>query len=134
MHLDVDMKPIGYWLKELDRLIEAGFADVLAAEGLTRRHWQVLNVLAQRQRDEHELDEALAPFGGVQDTAETLVARGWIARQDEAFALTAAGDAALERVGASVHALRARVTDGIAPEEYATTVHTLRQMAGNLTR
>lgn len=134
MYLDVDMQPIGYWLKELDRLIEAGFDVALAAEGLTRRHWQVLKILAERPYGTGELDAALAPFGGVQDAAGGLLERGWIARRDDAFELTLAGEAALERIGSHVQAMRARVAEGIAPEEYETTVRTLRHMAGNLSR
>ena len=35
--------PIGYWLKRLDRAIEGALDPTLAAENLTRRHWQTLN-------------------------------------------------------------------------------------------
>ena len=41
-----DGRPIGYWLKHLDRLIEATFDRTLADVGLGRRHWQTLNTLA----------------------------------------------------------------------------------------
>jgi hypothetical protein len=40
-----DRRPIGYWLKHLDSMIEGTFERTLASEGLTRRHWQVLNTL-----------------------------------------------------------------------------------------
>ena len=121
-------------LEHADRLIEAGFDEALAAEGLARRHWQVLNVLASQPRGLAELDAALAPFGGVQDAAGGLLERGWIAWRDDTFELTLAGQAAWERIGAHVQAMRARVAEGIAPEEYETTIRTLRHMAGNLTR
>lgn len=134
MHLDVDMKPIGYWLKEVDRLIEAGFDDTLATEELTRRHWQVLNVLAERPRGTGELDQALLPFGGIQDAAGGLLERGWIVCRNDAFELTTAGELALERIGAHVQVLRARVAEGIGPDAYETTVRTLRRMAGNLSQ
>ena len=40
-----DRRPIGFWLKLVDRLIDEGFDAVLGDAGLTRRHWQVLNLL-----------------------------------------------------------------------------------------
>jgi hypothetical protein len=38
-----DRRPIGYWLKRLDGLIEQHFERTLAGEGVTRRQWQALN-------------------------------------------------------------------------------------------
>jgi hypothetical protein len=43
MYMSDDNKPIGWWLKEVDRLLEASFERILAADGLTRRQWQALN-------------------------------------------------------------------------------------------
>jgi hypothetical protein len=43
--VEENRRPIGYWLKHLDRLIEDTFERTLSMEGLTRRHWQVLNTL-----------------------------------------------------------------------------------------
>jgi hypothetical protein len=37
--------PIGFRLKLVDRLIDDGFDAVLGDARLTRRHWQVLNLL-----------------------------------------------------------------------------------------
>jgi hypothetical protein len=35
-------RPIGWWLKHLDGLIEAAFDRALATERLSRRHWQTV--------------------------------------------------------------------------------------------
>ena len=59
-----DRRPIGYWLKHLDRLIEGNFERTLASEGLTRRHWQALNTLRTRPSTRAEIAAALAPFLG----------------------------------------------------------------------
>jgi hypothetical protein len=40
-------RPIGYWLKRTDELLTERLGDVFAGDGLTRVHWQVLNVPAQ---------------------------------------------------------------------------------------
>ncbi|GAB2639833.1 MarR family winged helix-turn-helix transcriptional regulator [Kribbella swartbergensis] len=124
-----DNKPIGWWLKEVDRLLEAAFEQVLAEDGLTRRQWQALNAAAGQE----PIEVALAPFlSGRPDelraAIDPLIARGWL--QDQR--LTAAGRAALERLEAKVQAQRGRVTAGITGEEYAATIGVLRKMAENL--
>jgi hypothetical protein len=38
-------RPIGYWLKRVVRLIDGQFERQLAEDGLSRRQWQLLNLL-----------------------------------------------------------------------------------------
>ncbi len=38
--MEPERRPIGYWLKHLDGLIERAFEGALGTAGLTRRHWQ----------------------------------------------------------------------------------------------
>ncbi|MEU8610825.1 hypothetical protein AB0C29_22835, partial [Actinoplanes sp. NPDC048791] len=47
--------------------------------------------------------------------------------------LTGAGRAAHDRVAERVRTFRARVTDGLSEQEYATLVTLLERVAGNLT-
>ena len=56
------MRPIGYWVKRLDRAIEARFERTLAGHALNRRHWQVLNALREDVRTEGEVERMLEPF------------------------------------------------------------------------
>lgn len=49
MYMSDDNKPIGWWLKEVDRRLEASFERLLADDGLTRRQWQALNAAARHQ-------------------------------------------------------------------------------------
>ena len=77
-----ERRPIGYWLKHLDRLIERSFESTLASEALTRRHWQVLNTSHARPSTHAEIASALAPVLGDDPVAarrasEDLVTRGW---------------------------------------------------------
>jgi hypothetical protein len=60
--VDQDRRPIGYWLKHVDRLIEGAFDRTLADERLTRRHWQVLNTLQASPASRAEIGKALEPF------------------------------------------------------------------------
>ncbi|GGM27367.1 hypothetical protein ACFFX1_12090 [Dactylosporangium sucinum] len=108
-------KPIGYWLKELDRRIEEAFE--VAAEGVTRREWQVLNGLGPE-----------GPFA-TGDAVAGLAARGWATPDGT---LTGAGEAARDRIRSTVDGIRARSMRGIPEADYATTVRTLETMAANL--
>ncbi|SDX31020.1 DNA-binding transcriptional regulator, MarR family [Amycolatopsis xylanica] len=125
------MKPIGYWFSHLHQLLESSFADALAEDGLTRRHWQVLNTIASGARTSEAVDEALAPFGSsMKPIVDDLIERGWVADGQ----LTEAGQAAFERARAKIQKQRELVTEGISDEDYRTTHDVLERMARNLTK
>lgn len=129
MHMSDDNKPIGWWLKEVDRLLEESFERVLAADGLNRRQWQILNAVQR----EVPVALALKPFlsGDPAELASLtapLTARGWL----EGDRLTPAGVAALAELTEKVQAQRRQVTNGIVDAEYLQTVDVLRRMAVNL--
>jgi DNA-binding MarR family transcriptional regulator len=133
-----DRKPIGYWLKELDRLIEGTLDRALADEGVTRRDWQVLNALDPEPAPRDAVIEQLRPFWGVEaadpDTVlDGLIARGWALRDArDRYALSPEGNAARETLLEKVKGLRAAIADGVTPEQYNTTIDTLSRMARNL--
>ncbi|MET9270165.1 MarR family winged helix-turn-helix transcriptional regulator [Kribbella sp. NPDC003557] len=152
MYMSGDNKPIGWWLKEVDRLLEQSFEQFLADDGLTRRQWQVLNAAAggtpggdagPNGRDgasepgggvSGAIAAALAPFLGGEPAelaavTEPLVQRGWLVGET----LTAAGEDALRGLAEKVQEQRRRVAAGISEAEYVATVDVLRRMAGNLT-
>ena len=106
MYMAGDNKPIGWWIKEVDRLLELSFERVLAADGVSRRQWQALNAA----RGEEPIEVALAPFlaGDPAELAavtEPLTARGWL---DDATRLTPAGATALAALTEKVQAERRR--------------------------
>ena len=133
------MRPMGFWIKEIDRRIEADFGRLLADEELTRRHWQILTTLAQGTTTRADLDAALAPFAAtVRPQLDELIRRGWAAALTaepdvEAVRLTAAGRVVHDRVAGRVRAFRAHVTDGLSEQDYVTLVTLLERVAGNLT-
>jgi hypothetical protein len=127
-------RPIGYWLKHLDRLIEDAAERAFAEEKLTRRHWQIMNVLRQSPQDEAGLTEALSPFWTVDavtlaEVTTELTTRGWVTGR---YALTAAGETAHAAVAEKVHGIRATFLAGLKEDDYHYTVATLRHMAENL--
>jgi DNA-binding MarR family transcriptional regulator len=130
-------RPIGYLLKNLDRLIDARFERQLGDAGLSRRQWQLINLLEDGPRSVPELHTELEPFlqdapDDLQDALSGLVGRGWADSQDEIVALTEIGQAQFGLVTAMVAELRQTLMIGISAEEYQATTEVLIRMAANL--
>lgn len=129
---------IGYLLKKLDRLIDAQFERQFGEAGLSRRQWQLLNLLDDGPRSVPELQTELELFlqeapDELSDALSALVTRGWADSQDNIVSLTATGEAQFQLLKAKVAELREASTAGISPEEYQTTLDVLSRMAANLT-
>jgi len=133
-------RPIGYWLKLVDRLIDESFDEVFQHSGLTRRHWQVLNTIRDGVSEETAVDGVLSPFTGgapghataVSAEVDDLVRRGWVDRTAAGLAVTVSGNHAYHDLLDAVSRSRERIAEGVSPEQYATTIATLQQMARNL--
>ena len=138
-------RPLGYWLKLLDQLIEDNLNRVLAAEGLHRRHWQTLNLLApgpdfdragrRGPATKDTIAEALRPFWpgsdvDVDEAIEDLARRGWITSR-EPHGLTPEGEAAHAALARTVERAGRRIRDGVTPDRYADTIDVLRHMVAN---
>src|SRR5215510_12365731 len=141
MYMEIDMEaPIGYWLKHLDRLIEAAAERAFTKEKLSRRHWQIMNVLRQSPQDATGLKEAIRPFSGpgavtLEEINGELTARGWLAKDNSGrYTLTTAGEAGHAAVAAKVQGIRSTFLIGLTDDDYLRTVQTLRRMAENLER
>ncbi|MBP2321883.1 DNA-binding MarR family transcriptional regulator [Kibdelosporangium banguiense] len=123
------MKPLGYWLVHIHQLIENNFERLLTGDALSRRHWQVLNTIAAKPGSLAEIEQAMAHFhDDVRPLIRDFTDRGWVTPEYE---LTAAGREAYDRIAAQVHAERAKVLDGVSPEEYATLMNLLERIATN---
>jgi DNA-binding MarR family transcriptional regulator len=130
-------RPIGYWLKKLDRLIDTQFELQLSTVRLSRRQWQLLNLLENNPRSVPELEAELEPFlqGVAQELSDALaglVTRGWAESRDNIVNLTDTGRAQFEIVKATAAEVRQTLMRGIPPEEYRTTIDVLARMAANL--
>ena len=133
-----DGRPIGWWVKRLDELLEQAVDTALAGDGLTRPHWQVLHALGPGGASEADLHAALAPFDGPVDVRAVLAElaeRGWVTRTPAGrLAHTAAGRAADGRLLDRIGHVRRQVTDGLTAEEYQRTVAALTRMVRNVER
>ena len=131
-------RPIGYWLKLVDRLIDEQFASTLEEHGVTRRQWQLLNVLFREPATVEQLDAAVAPFL-LSDDGESsldhlteLIDSAWVDATPTGYELTDRGRSAFERLAEVVAAQRTVVADGVTAEQYEQTVAVLERMARNL--
>ena len=130
-------RPIGYWLKTLDRLIDGQSESRLGDAGLSRRQWQILNLLHDGARSVPELQDELAPFiqdapDELDDAVTGLLSRGWADSQNAVISLSKTGEAQFGLVTANIAELRQDLAAGISPEEYRATVDVLVRMVANL--
>lgn len=131
-------RPIGFWLRLVDNLIDEQFATTLDEHGVTRLQWQLLNVLARGTASLPVLTRALQPFvadGGEEATLEQLselIDSGWVDATPSGYEITERGRGALERLTTVVTEQRTRMTAGVTEPDYLTTVATLEQLARNM--
>jgi predicted transcriptional regulator len=133
-----DQRPIGYWLRLVDRMIDEQFAATLEEHGVTRRQWQLLSVLRNGTATVQQLDAAIAPFlsPDVPESASEhlteLIDSGWVDDTATGYELTERGVIACTRLGEVVQANRERATEGVSREQYDSTLTTLERIARNL--
>jgi hypothetical protein len=131
-------RPIGYWLRLVDNLIQDQFSRTLDEHGVTRIQWQLLNALASGPHTAVELDSATRPFlagGGTGSSAEhltELIDSGWVEATGSIYQLTERGNGARERLSNVVAGQRTAMAAGLTEVEYTTTIRTLELVARNL--
>lgn len=133
-----DQRPIGFWLKLVDGLIDEQFATTLEEHGVTRRQWQLLNVLARGESTVEQLDAAVAPFlaADSEDTSldhlSELIESAWVDATPAGYELTERGRGALGRLTTVVSDQRTVMTTDLTEADYLATIATLERMARNL--
>jgi hypothetical protein len=136
-------RPIGFWLKLVDRLIDEQFASTLEEHGVTRRQWQLLSVLSRESSTVEQLDAAVAPFltpapqseGEPESSVEhltELIDSGWVDATPSGYELTERGRNAFGRLAEVVALARSRMTEGLTTEQYDSTLAALERFARNL--
>lgn len=127
-HIPTSPRPLGYWLRVIDRRLDDRMRELFAAEGLTRRDWRRLNLIGGTVVDA-SMTERLAARP---ERVAPLVERGWVAGEPDAWTLTEAGRAARESLLERVSTLRSTVAGAVRPEDFATTVASLEAIAREL--
>ena len=121
-------RPFGFWLKVIDRRLDEAMRELFAEEGITRRDWRRLNLVAGTVTDPRMSEKLVAR----PERVEPLVERGWIEGEPGAWRLTEAGEAARASLHERVATLRAKVAGAVSPEDFATTMASLEAIAGEL--
>jgi DNA-binding MarR family transcriptional regulator len=131
-------RPVDFWLRLLDGLINEHFGKILDEHGVTRRQWEVMNLLSTGSASHDELAEALAPFHhGLQartltDELAELEDSGWLLRREQVYELTERGRTSYQRLEPVLRATDEEIARGISTEDYATMLDVLERMAINL--
>ena len=131
-------QPLGFWLKLLDQLIDEQFAQTLTEHGVTRRQWQLLNVLSRADATLDHLNAAIAPFlasNGTESAAPhmvQLVENGWVKEEALLFCMTGAGRTRFSQLAAIVRCNRETMAQGIEAGDHATALNVLERMSRNL--
>jgi DNA-binding MarR family transcriptional regulator len=131
-------RPVDFWLRLLDRLINEHFGRTLEEHGVTRRQWEVMNLLSRGPAAHDELVEALAPFHSevqarsLADELAELEDSGWLLRSEQAYELTELGQTSYHRLEPVLRATDEEIGRNITPEDYATMLEVMERMAINL--
>ena len=131
-------RPIGFWLKLVDQLVDEQFGASFEEHGLTRRQWQMMNLLTNGPATGPELSDQLRPFfppvetGSSAELIDELVDSGWVAVREGEYSLTDLGSRSLENLRGAVERIREQLTEEVSEEEYIALVSVLKRMAGNL--
>lgn len=124
-------RPVGWWVKEADRRLDAAFDRCLRTGGADRRAWQVLASLAGRPMARAELVAGLAPFDSPERVAgvvDGLLSRGLVDGSGIAMRLTPAGEQLRADLAPRVDEVRRRVAEALPGDEYATLLRLLEQL------
>ncbi|MFF2276964.1 hypothetical protein [Agromyces sp. NPDC058126] len=121
-------RPIGYWLRVVDRKLDDAMLELFADEGITRRDWRRLNVIAGTV-DDTRLRSKLAAHP---ERLAPLVERGWVTDEPGAPRLTEEGESSYSALLERVTALRSRVAGAVTPEAFRTTLDSLEAIAREL--
>ena len=128
-------RSIGFWLKLVDRLIDEQFERALGDYSVTRRQWEILNVLSPGPSTLTNLNRALEPFLGVEANGSAaehvagLIDRGWVDVAFEYYELTGEGASKHAELHRVVAKNRSAVLGELSDEDYDTTVRSLERVA-----
>ncbi|WLQ05809.1 MarR family transcriptional regulator [Arthrobacter oryzae] len=133
-------RPIGYWVKRLDSLLEKLLDATLASLSLTRRQWQVLTALRVGALAPADVEVLLRSLdsgggGGVQERdMAALVRKRLVVLVDGRLSLAEAGSELHLEVSRRMESTRSELTAGIGTDEYAIAVSVLERITKNADR
>lgn len=123
-----DGRPLGFWLRTVDGLLDRAFDEAFQAEEVSRRDWMLLNAV-DGTVEAPWLLERLAHRGS---RVRRLIERGWIAFDTDGWHLTPEGRSAKQRLSNLADGVRDRVAGAVGPERFASTLASLEAIAREL--
>ena len=129
--------PIGYWIKQVDKLLTDGIDSVQAQFGLARSDWQIIHFLSEQPSVETEkLLETMKPFMDskvVEDILTQLCSKGLVnIINNHSLALTAKGKKQHADCLERQKEFRQTVMKDISEEDYLKTIQTLQKIVDNI--
>ena len=131
-------RPLDYWLKLVDTLINLHFRAMLEEHGIVRRQWEMMRMLSRGAASQEELDAALAPFlpegesGASAAGLSELVDSGWLTQLNGAYELTEHGRVVHRRLDDVFTQKNQDLAKGVSPSEYDVVLSVLERIAANL--
>lgn len=125
---DTRTRSLAFWMRAAGAALAAEMNRTLAAEGLDRRDWAVLDLLSG-ERDIPGLAERVQRGG---KRVRALAARGWAVERDGVWTITAEGRRERDRIQELVSGVRDRARGAVTDEDYATTLASLEAIAREL--
>lgn len=126
-------RPLGHWLRVVDKRLTREFSAALRDEGVHRREWMLLNAIAGGVEAPEILQRLTRGRGRLPQAARALAECGWIARDNAGgWTVTGKGDAARQRLAGVVNGIRERVAGAVSADDFATTMASLETIARGL--
>ena len=133
---DPQDRPIGFWIKAVDRALDRAIDRLHEDTGFTRRRWQVMNAVAARARGTAEAIAAdLRPMLSLEEVGaelEAMEASALLETTPQGVRLTDAGHGMRTTLSVRQEELRRRAVRGVEAADYATTIATLARVLDNL--
>lgn len=121
-------RPLGFWLKVIDRKLAVATHEVFTEYGIGRRDWRRLSVIARGI----EGSPFAARLAAHPEKVAPLVERGWVQGDPGAWTLTEAGQTAHDELRERISGIKAQVVGSVSAEDLTTTVTTLEAIARGL--
>jgi len=129
-------RPIGFWIKAADKVLDQTIDRLHVEEGFTRRRWQIFNTIAQYGSISITgLSSGLSAMLASEDVQlelDALTEQGVLNRLGDVLSISRNGLEVHHRLVASQEALRKKAMRGISDEDYRAALRCLSTIVGNL--
>lgn len=130
-----DKLPIGYYLKNADRLLTEGINHIHQEMGITRTDWQILNSIHENDKiDLDKIAELLKAFADKETIIKAVkaMAKRQLITDNQFLSLTEEGKKLYVTCLQKQKAFRQKSMEGLTQEQYEQTISFLEKLIDNL--